>query len=275
MRAQPRSRLASWLMAVLVAVPTMATFWPATGFDFAGVDDAAFVTENPMVLDGLSPRTVTWAFTEFHASNWVPLTFLSLMTDSALYGHGPRGYHTTNVLLHVANALLLYLIALRLGIRPVAGAIIALLFALHPMRAESVAWVAERKDVLSTFFWFATTLFYVEWTRKRTRGAYAVSLGCFALGLLAKGMLVTLPATLLLLDTALLDRSASWRKLIAEKIPFFGLSAGAAAMTLVAQGTGSAVTDLSHLALADRVANAVVGFSTYPLRLLWPSGLAW
>ena len=258
MRAQPRSRLASWLMAVLVAVPTMATFWPATGFDFAGVDDAAFVTENPMVLDGLSPRTVTWAFTEFHASNWVPLTFLSLMTDSALYGHGPRGYHTTNVLLHVANALLLYL-----------------LFALHPMRAESVARVAERKDVLSTFFWFATTLFYVEWTRKRTRGAYAVSLGCFALGLLAKGMLVTLPATLLLLDTALLDRSASWRKLIAEKIPFFGLSAGAAAMTLVAQGTGSAVTDLSHLALADRVANAVVGFSTYPLRLLWPSGLAW
>lgn len=264
-----------FLLCAVIFVVTLGVFWPARGFDFVDVDDAAFVTENPMVQRGLALESVRWAFTSFHASNWVPGTFLSLMLDRSVFGPGPAGFHLTNILLHALDAALLGLLALRLGAGRAAAVLVALLFALHPMRVESVAWVSERKDVLSTAFWLVCTLAWVAWVRTRRRRDYALAVLALALGLATKGMLVTLPATLLILDWWPLRREEPWRRRVVEKLPLFGLALCGAAITLIAQGSGTSVTTLGVLGPAERVANALVGYVTYLGRLLWPLELAY
>ncbi len=189
------------LVGLLLISLTIVSFWQLKNLGFIdSFDDNLYVTENGHVQEGLSPRSITWAFTATQASNWHPLTWLSHMLDCQLYGLNPRGHHLTNLFFHLANVLLLFLILQSMTGALWPSAFTAALFALHPLHVESVAWVSERKDVLSTFFWLITMGAYVRYTRRPAWCRYGVVLLSFTLGLMAKPMLVTLPFVLLLLD---------------------------------------------------------------------------
>ncbi len=293
--------LRPWLLGLLLAVATVAVYAPVRHYGFLEYDDADYVTDNPMVQAGLTWKGLRWAFTTEHAANWHPVTWLSHMLDVRLFGSSAAGPHLVNVLLHGANAALL-LIALRW----LTGAlwrstIVAAFFALHPLRVESVAWVAERKDVLSGFFFLLTVLAYVRWLRGRfavgvptaTPNApaspsapppslldpwYFVTLLAFALGLLSKPMLVTLPCVLLLLDLWPLRRFAadnrSVTRAVVEKLPFFALSLLSCVMTFAAQNAAGVVRSLAHLSIAARIGNTVVSYARYLAKLAWPRDLA-
>ncbi len=191
--------------AALVFI-TMAVYWPVRQFDFTNYDDTDYVTYNPAIQKGLTPAGVEWAFKTGHASNWHPLTWISHMVDCGLYGLKPGGHHLTNLLFHAANAVLLFLVLLQLTGATWRSALVAALFAWHPLHVESVAWVSERKDVLSTFFWLLTMFAYAKYANEskiqgpRSKVYYGLALLCFALGLMSKPMVVTLPFVLLLLD---------------------------------------------------------------------------
>ena len=242
-------------------------------FAFFYLDDDDYVTQNPHVQAGLTVESVRWAFTTFHSHNWHPMTWLSLELDHMLFGLQPWGYRLTNILLHSANAVLLFL-----WLRYVTGALwrsalVAALFLLHPQRVESVAWIAERKDVLSTLFWMLTLWAYVWYVRAPSLARYSLLLASFALGLMAKQMLVTLPCVLLLLDWWPLSgiRSPIWKWLILEKLPLFALAAGACVLTLMAQE--SYRQPLEDFPLAVRVNNALVAYVRYLGYAFWPAGL--
>jgi tetratricopeptide (TPR) repeat protein len=230
-----------------------------------------------------------WAFTAVHESNWHPLTWLSHMIDVELYGLNPRGHHLTNVFFHLAATLLLFALLSRLTSAPWRSACVAALFALHPTHVESVAWVAERKDVLSACFWFLTLLLYAEYAAKGRRTYYLLALGAFSLGLMAKPMLVTLPVILLLIDLWPLNRFglaeqpgqnqrriniSALLPLVKEKIPFFACSLVSSAITIYAQGTGGAIQSIEKIPLGLRLANAVTAYVKYLGKLLWPTDLA-
>jgi hypothetical protein len=262
------------LVAAALAAVTLATFAGALACRFVNYDDPDYVTNNPHVLTGLTPANVAWAFTTTHAGYWQPLTWLSLQFDASLYGpEGAWGFHLTNVLLHAANAVLLFA-ALRLLTgalwRP---ALAAALFALHPLRVESVAWVTERKDVLSGLGWMLALAGYALYARRPGWARYLLVLVPFALGLASKPMVVTLPFVLLLLDAWPLRRPLGWR-LVAEKLPLFALSVLAGVVTVYTQREGGAMVPLAHITLADRLANAPVAYYTYLRKTLWPSDLA-
>lgn len=189
-----------WLICIVLAVATLAVFWPVKDHAFINMDDYQYVTENPHVKTGINVRNIRWAFTTFYASNWHPLTWLSLMLDHRLFGLNPMGYHLINLLFHITNSILLFLILRRTADALWPSAFVAALFALHPLHVESVAWVAERKDVLSTFFWLLTMGAYVFYVERPDRKRYFLTLVFFTLGLLSKPMLVTLPVVLLLFD---------------------------------------------------------------------------
>src|ERR1043166_2049398 len=215
------------ILLVLLATITLATFWPVLRDDFIRYDDSQYITENPRVLNGLTWANIAWAFRSGYASNWHPLTWLSHMLDVQLFGLKPLGHHLTSLLLHIANALLLLLLLNRMTGAVWRGFFVAAFFALHPLHVESVAWVAERKDVLSTFFWLLSLLAYVRYVRqarlevqsnsvfdavlKSFQGKaghfYMLALVCFALGLMSKPMLVTTPFVLFLSDYWPLGRS--------------------------------------------------------------------
>lgn len=245
-------------------------------YQFVNFDDHEYVVDNPHVHGGLRPEGVSWALTTYHHFNWHPLTWLSLQLDHQLYGLSPRGYHATNVLLHAANAVLLFLFLRRTTGAPWPSAAVAGLFALHPLHAESVAWVTERKDVLSTFFWFLTLIAYARYAERPGVGRYLAALACFALGLASKPMLVTVPCLLLLLDQWPLRRwpgGVPLRRLLLEKVPFFALSAVSSALTMRAASSliGVANRDVSF---PLRLSNAVVSYATYLRQTLWPDDLA-
>ncbi|SPF31236.1 putative TPR domain protein [Syntrophobacter sp. SbD1] len=188
------------LIYILLTVATLAAFWQVTRCDFISLDDPLYVTENPHIANGITAESVRWAFNSIYAGFWHPLTMISLMLDVQLFGSNPHGYHLTNLLFHIASTLLLFFVLNRMTNAPWRSAFVAALFALHPLHVESVAWVAERKDVLSAFFWMLTLaayVFYVERPRLRT---YLCVLALFIMGLMAKPMLVTLPFIMLLLD---------------------------------------------------------------------------
>lgn len=255
---------------------------------FFMTDDDDYVVRNIHVASGLSLGSVAWAFTTFHAANWHPLTWLSLMTDSQLFGMNPMGFHLVNAALHAANAALLLLLLLVLTEALWPSAFVAALFALHPLHVESVAWIAERKDVLSALFWMLTLLCYALYVKRSRRGMYLCSLAFFALGLMAKPMLVTIPVVLLLLDFWPLGRlglpraaggknpaaAAAWRRALLEKVPFFGLTAASCAVTFYAQSHGGAVAALSRLALSDRIGNGFWSYLVYLRKTVFPSDLA-
>ncbi len=274
---------AGWQVDALVAVGLVAAvlvvFAQTATFEFVSYDDPLYLTENPAVRDGLTADSVRWAFTTFHATNWHPLTWLSHLVDVELYGFAPAGHHLTNVALHAAGAVLLFLAFARMTGQRWPRALVAVLFAVHPLRAESVAWVAERKDVLSTFFAAAVLLAWAGYVARPTLRRYLLVAALFALGLLAKPMLVTLPCVLLLLDVwplrrlpvAPLDGTRAGR-LVAEKLPLVVMAAASSAVTVLAQR--DALGSLVELPLAARLGNALVAWVAYVGTSIAPIGLA-
>jgi tetratricopeptide (TPR) repeat protein len=263
-------------LGVALAVATVAVFGRAAGFAYTGLDDPIYVSSNQRVLDGLTVRGFLWAFRTFHGANWHPLTWLSLMLDAEIGGASPAIFHATNVVLHALNTLLLFTALDRMTGPAGRSAFVAGLFALHPLHVESVAWVAERKDVLSTFFLLLGILAYARYAERPGAARYLCVAAALACGLLAKPMLVTFPLILLLLDCWPLGRLTrpAVPRLVREKIPFFVLAAASAAVTLVAQSRGGAVQSIEALPLWTRAANAVVSYAVYLLKVVWPTNLA-
>ena len=197
---KPSYRNIDIILCILLVLVVLAGFWRATGFQFTKFDDNVYITENDHVQHGLVANEIAWAFKSGYAANWHPLTWISHMVDWSMFGPKPMGPHVVNILFHAANAILLFLVLLRMTGCRWRSAFVAALFAVHPLHVESVAWVVERKDVLSTFFWMLTILAYLRYVEKPGIIRYIPILLAFALGLMAKPMLVTLPLVLLMLD---------------------------------------------------------------------------
>ena len=282
----------------LLVMATLAAYWLVLQCDFVNYDDPDYFSANPHVLAGLTPGNIGWALTTGETGNWHPLTWLSLMLDANLFGPGPAGPHVTNLFFHLANTVLLFVLLRRLSSATWRSALVAALFALHPLHVESVAWVSERKDVLSAFFALLSLLFYTRdaqnklatgggvaaaagafdarlWTRD-----YILALSFFAAGLMSKPMVVTLPAVMWLLDWWPLRRfnvqnpGFSVRSLIREKWPFLLLSVLSCRVTFVSQQKGGALTSLTTLPLISRLENAFVGYARYLGKIFWPVNLA-
>ncbi len=273
----------SQTLALVIAALTLAVYAQALGFSFVSFDDEHYVTRNAHVMVGVTGPGLAWALTGGH-ENWHPLTWLSHMLDVEFYGMDPAGHHATSVVLHVINAWLLFAVLHTLTGAPLRSAGVAALFALHPLHVESVAWVSERKDVLSTGFGLLCLGAYTTWVRRGGAARYAAMLACFGLALMAKSMLVTLPFVFLLLDFWPLGRlrldvpgwltSAGHGRLWTEKLPLFALSAGACVATFAAQKGYGAMGLADALPLWDRVANAGVSYAIYLQKTLWPVSLA-
>lgn len=261
---------------------TLLLFARVTGgsFEFVNYDDPDYVTKNPHVQARLSAATVRWALTSGDASNWHPLTWMTHAMDWSLWRDNPRGHHATNIVLHALNAALAFLAFRRLTGAVLTSAVCAALFAWHPLRVESVAWVAERKDVLSGFFWFLVLWAYAGYAEGRRDGGgrggryYVIALLAFALGLMAKPMLVTLPCVLLLLDVWPLKRltAAEWKSALLEKVPYFVLAGISSYVTFHVQKAGGSVAEV--LGFGARLDNAVVSVARYLGKFAWPFDLA-
>jgi hypothetical protein len=260
----------------LVAI-SLAVFLPACANNFVNYDDNDYVLNNLVVRSGLNRDSALWAFRTFAARNWHPLTWLSLELDYQLYGLAPWGFHLTNVLLHTANVVLLFVVLRRLTGAVWRSAFVAAAFAVHPLHVESVAWTAERKDVLSTLFWMLGLLAYCGYARRRTRTNYLLVVCAFALGLMAKAMLVTFPFVLLLLDYWPLRRLTApdqtglrhFKQLVYEKTPLFGLSAASCFVTWYAQRFA-----IQSWSWTTRAANIVTAYLGYIDKAVWPVNLA-
>jgi hypothetical protein len=288
--ARPSQQTILVLVAAGLVAATLAVYGEIGNNEFFNVDDDTYIRLNPHVRSGLSDSNMAWALTAFHAGNWHPMTWLSLQLDAQLFGRNPAGYHWINVLFHIANAVLLFGWLQWLTGALWRSAWVAALFALHPLHVESVAWVAERKDVLSTFFWMLTIIAYTWYARHPAWGRYGLVMLGFALGLMAKTMLVTLPFVLLLLDYWPLSRwrfgpapseiaarsfaAQSHARLLAEKLPLLALAAGASIVTISAQTQASLVQSFDEVPFGDRVANAVVSYIRYIGMMFWPMDLA-
>lgn len=261
-------------VCVFLVLAVFVVFGQTAHFQFVNYDDEENVYLNPVVAKGLSAQAVGWAFTHAQAANWIPLTTLAHMLDCQLFGLQAGGHHLVNVLWHAANAVLLFLVLRQMTGSLWRGALVAAVFAVHPLRAESVAWVSERKDVMSGFFFLLTIGAYVRYARKPSGAGYVVMILFFTLGLLAKSMVATLPFVLLLLDYWPLGRFQEWRQLRAllkEKIPLFALSA--ASCVAAALVPGLVITDSHRLSLLERVANALVSYVVYLRQMIYPAGL--
>ena len=261
--------------SVLLVVLTLAAYWQVIYSDFVDYDDAEYITENSHVQAGLTLKNVIWAFTATHACNWHPLTWLSHMLDCQLFDLRAGAHHLTNLLFHIANTLLLFAVLKRMSGALWRSAFVAVVFALHPLHVESVAWISERKDVLSTFFWMLTMWAYVLYTERQNAARYLLTLLFFALGLMAKQMLVTLPFVLLLLDYWPLGRlQRPVLHVVAEKLPFFAFSAVSSAITFLVARSGGAMAAFEVFSVKTRIANTVVSYVSYITDMLWPSRLA-
>ena len=257
----------------LIAI-VLVVFAPVRHHEFLFFDDPLLVTQRPEVLRGLTWQNVWWAFTNGWGCNWHPITWLSHMLDVQLFGLHAGGHHLTSVLLHGANAVLLFgLLQFMTGL-VAPSAFVAALFAVHPLHVESVAWVAERKDVLSAFFWMLTLWAWVGYARRPTAARYVAVLVLFVLGLASKPMVVTLPFVLLLLDVWPLGRTALGMRLVWEKLPLFALAVAVSVVTVLFQQGCRAVTDLDTLPLGLRLQNAPVSYVAYVAKTLWPTRLA-
>lgn len=263
---------------LLVVVMTAAVYMPTLGYDFVSYDDGVYVTENSHVRQGLTWRGVGYAFTTGDTGSWQPLTLLSHMLDCSLFGMRSGGHHAVSVLLHVLNTILVLMLFRRCTDAPWASVFVAAVFGLHPLHVESVAWIAERKDVLSTAFLLLALLFYCRHARTRPRRAIVAATVCVTLGLLAKPMLVTAPFIMLLLDYWPLRRltHASVRTIagaVAEKTPLFIVVAAMSAITLRVQSAAQATSSLDALPLSMRLENAVTAYVRYMGKTLWPTDL--
>jgi tetratricopeptide (TPR) repeat protein len=270
-RSEKPKRVLKWALGL--GLLSAAAYGPVRSHEFINFDDPQYVFENPHVSQGVSPAGLGWAFTSGHAGNWHPLTWISHMIDADVHGLNPGGHHVTNVLIHALNTSLLFLLLVRLTGTAGPSAFAAGLFGLHPLHVESVAWVAERKDMLSTFFWLATLMAYARYVKGPTRGRYAAIALLFGAGLMSKPTVVTLPLVLLLLDFWPLQRHG-WRRLILEKLPLVVMSFATGLITLVVQQQAGAVRALDALPLGLRMQNAVVAYAAYLGKTIWPTNLA-
>ena len=278
----------TWSLKLLVCLfllgATLLPYVQVKDHDFTTFDDDMYVTNNPMVRAGLTWQGVKWAFTAVHSSNWHPVTWLSHMVDCQFFGMNPRGHHLTNLFFHMINTLLLFLFLTWVTHDLWPSAMVAALFALHPLHVESVAWVSERKDVLSTFFWLSTMWAYAFYVARPSLQRYLPVLLLLVLGLMAKPMAVTLPFVLLLLDFWPLGRvqkgagesqpsPPAWRvywPLIKEKIPLFAVVILGCLVTMWAQRMSGAVMPLNIRPVDARIANALVAYVMYVVKMFWP-----
>jgi tetratricopeptide (TPR) repeat protein len=286
-----------FLISVALATTTLVAYEPIRFNDFVTLDDDAYISQNPNVTNGISRDSIIWAFTTAHMGNWYPLTLISHILDYQLFGLNPLGHHLTSLLLHIANTLLLFWILTNLTGATWASAFVAVVFALHPVQVESVAWAAERKTVLSGLFWLLTIAAYIHYTRNPTLGRYLLLLMIFALSIMTKPVVVPLPLVLLLLDYWPLDRlkwgrgveltasakftltktgrqKVSVGRLVIEKIPLLVLSAILCVTTFIAQQQEGAVSTLEKWPLNYRVINTFLSYIMYIYKIIWPSQLA-
>ena len=291
------NKLKVLLIYVVLALATFIAYEQVRNHDFISYDDDKYVCENQHVIDGLTSDSIRWAFTTNRASNWHPLTWLSHMLDCQLFGLNAGWHHLTNVLFHIVNTLLLFAVLKRMTGAFWCSVFVASAFALHPLHVESVAWIAERKDVLSGFFWMLTIWAYVRYTERPGINRYLLTLLTFALGLMAKPMLVTLPFVLLLLDywplgrlqwaskdtgrnlppaesAGLNRRVSSTFHLVVEKIPLFVLSAASSVVTCIAQQSGGSMMLIERLPLKFRIINAMTSYLGYIVKMFYPTRLA-
>lgn len=265
------------LICALLIAATVIVYCHGLFGEFLAYDDEQYITLNPIVQHGITADGLKWAFAlNCYAANWHPLTWMSHMLDCQLYGLRPFGHHLTNLLLHIASTLLLFFVLARMTGSVWKSAFVAALFAVHPFHVESVAWVAERKDVLSGLFWMLTMGAYVLYSERPGVLRYVAVAVMFALGLMAKPMLVSLPLVLLLLDWWPLERNRarSWGALVLEKLPLFALAVASSIVTFIAQQVGGAMGESERLPLVLRLANAVLSYSIYILKTIWPASLA-
>jgi protein O-mannosyl-transferase len=269
----PTSRHTPLIVAALLAVLVLFVFAQVRRHDFLNYDDPIYVTANPVVQRGLTADGIGWAFRSLDF-NWHPVTWISHMLDVELFGLDPGRHHLMSVFIHLASVVLLFFVLHRMTGFLARSAFVAALFAIHPLHVESVAWLSERKDVLSALFLMLTLWMYADYARTRSKAKYVLALLFFILGLMSKGMLVTLPFVLLLLDYWPLKRfdAEPRTRLIVEKIPFFALIVPSIAMTVIAQRAVGAVAT-SH-PLPTRLANAITSYGAYLWKSVWPAGLA-
>ena len=287
-----KPRQGYWAAIILVGCLTALLYLPVARFGFV-YDDVQYVTGNPAVAGGLSAASAGWAFTSRYAGNWHPITWLSLMADAGIFGLRPGLFHLVNLLLHVANSVLLLVFLRRATGALWSSALVALLFGIHPLHVESAAWITERKDLLSTLFGLLALLAYSAWTARGGWRRYLLLVAAFAASLMAKPMLVTLPFVLLLLDfwplgrlpvagplpsgahrTADTQTLGRVRRLVWEKIPLFTLAAASSVVTYYVQAREGAVQSLEYFALGARLKNAVLAYLGYLSRTVWPVGLS-
>jgi protein O-mannosyl-transferase len=282
--ADPRKR--NKIVCLLLAVVTLALYNPVNRHPFVNYDDDRYVINNPHVRQGLTAETFTWALTATEQANWHPLTWMSHALDVSLFRLDPAGHHFTSILLHVVNMILLFLLLMWATNRFGPSLFVAALFAVHPINVESVAWIAERKNVLCTTFFFLTLWAYGWYTRKPDWKRYLAVAGLFAAGLASKPMVITLPFVLLLLDYWPLARvrgaheegdktpTLSWSRLVIEKLPLLALSAGSAVITMKAQQAGGAIRTADEVSLGARIATAIWAYAMYLWKMIWPARLA-
>jgi Flp pilus assembly protein TadD len=271
------------LIAAGLTIMTLAIYAQVIGHQFISLDDDLYIKENSMVNRGVTPAGIAWAFTTFYAANWHPLTWIAHMIDSQLFGMNAGGHLLVNALIHAANTLLVFWLLLRTTHARWPSALIAALFSLHPLHVESVAWAAERKDTLATFFGLLSLIAYTRYAEARSRSLYAWTAMTLALGLLAKPMLVTWPFVMLLLDYWPLRRfditsrrevaTRIWR-LVREKLPLFAIVIVSAVITSVAQSHGGTVRTFVDVPIGLRLSNALVSYAKYLLLTFWPHNLA-
>ncbi len=264
---------------IILAVFTITVYWQVQGFDFINYDDPAYITENSHIQSGMTKEGFLWAFSTKYFGLWNPLVWLSFMADYELYGLHAGGYHVTNLIFHILSTLLLFWLFSRMTGEIWKSAFVAAFFALHPLHVESVAWVSERKDVLSAFFWMLTLCFYVFYTEKQSIKRYLLVFFSFVLALLSKPMVVTLPLIMILLDYWPLKRFENQNRLsdtivwqLKEKLPLIVLSAALVAFTLYVPGEQQAFE--KSFPVMSRLANVPVAFVTYLVKTFWPHDMA-
>ena len=277
MTGKPTAKHTEFYLALLLSAVILAIYFPVLHYDFLFFDDDAYVTDNTFIRDGLTLHFLRWAFTADYLGIWHPVTWISHAIDYGLFGDWPGGHHFMSAGLHLLNSVLLLWVLKRLTHRVMPSAFVAALFALHPLHVESVAWISERKDVLSASFLLLTIWAYIRYREKKTVAAYLWVASFFALGLMAKPMLVTVPALLLLLDfwpLKHITHAKAIPRAVVEKLPLFALSAACAAITLRVQATGGALKTLDLFPLSDRIANALWATCAYLGKTVWPRDLA-
>lgn len=276
-REQPAGKGLIWCLAALIGLATLALFWSATRFEFLNLDDDLYVHGNPHVRDGLTAQGLTYALTTTDGGSWMPLTWFGYLLDAQLWGTQAAGFHATNIILHAVAAVLLFLALHRMTREPWPSALATLLFALHPLRLESVVWIAERKDVLSGILFMLTLLAYAHYAVRPGKARMVATLGCFVLGLMAKPMLVTLPFVLLLLDVWPLQRvGLDWialraraSALLMEKVPLFVAAVVFAVITFRSQSAEGAV--VNEVVTSEwRLLRIVDNFGFYLGKIFWP-----